>query len=101
MTKGKSISTAISIIHDHITMTPQATDKPLASTPIPEEIRTSFDLGTDKMSHISFSSRDLKFIDHQHTTSNDQNELEVGSAWLRHTDEIRGKVNKGFEPEET
>ena len=26
--------------------------------------------------------------------------LEMGSAWLRHTEEERGKINKAFEPEE-
>ena len=42
-----------------------------STTPIPEEIQTSFDIGPDKMSHISFDTRDLKFIDHQ----NDQNDI--------------------------
>ena len=42
-----------------------------STTPIPEEIQTSFDIGPDKMSHISFNTRDLKFIDHQ----NDQNDI--------------------------
>ena len=42
-----------------------------STTPIPEEIQTSFDIGPDKMSHISFNSRDLKFIDHQ----NDPNDI--------------------------
>ena len=26
--------------------------------------------------------------------------LEMGSAWLRHTEEERGKINKAFEAEE-
>ena len=69
-----------------------------STTPIPEEIQTSFDIGPDKMSHISFNTRDLKFIDHQ----NDQNDigghhvLWILEFWVESRDSTHSKMTNFY-----